>query len=576
MKALLRLSLAVLLVSSALARVTISDFVANNDIKSLAPHLIQDINTKGIETFDSQDAQTLLPNSNIPLLDDIVQIVSLSIFTPGAMDWSSLEKARLQLTKDQGSDVLSVYSKFSELDTRRAAMVVNTIYDTVINLVSTQNKDSIEVVNTKGPADTTKTATSSEQVNAQEPAKAEAPQGEQPKAEGAANPIQSKIWEFLGLGLITSSNTVKKAKGIVVAPAQICETTNTDYLKRVDDLVYFSSMTHGLANGVILSEPVELLIQSSEELRTILASIGKLAIDLQLSQNIARVAELNPKDTVVRTMTYLALAAESVDSPMAQMARDLNNLIRAGHAEEIPETILKSLQDEAAMILVTKGAGAKTGHSFLESIPLLRNVMTFSSEVLNANNIGDVLKYIFCPESSGSVKPADKTAEKDANKKESVEKPSEKEAAPEPVNEAVPEAAKAAPESPQKVLQIPEEAREATPQEKEKDATKIVQADVDPSKDKEAKETKENVDANAATDAGTKIPDKAAEGATDKVNKKVIEDTKSESESMAKDTDQTTEKKQEDQKEKADEKDKSDEKAAEKTNERPNEARNEL
>ncbi|KAG0314781.1 hypothetical protein BGZ97_008960, partial [Linnemannia gamsii] len=392
MKVLLKLSLAALLVSSTFG-LTLQEFVRDPKVQELAPHLLQEIDTKGLDSFTATQDPTLI-DLQLPVLNDIVQFVSLNIFHAGDADWSRLEAAKLQAIEQHGAEALSAASDLKEIDTRRAALIVNTIYDTVIGLPAPSKETyaarvEAEKMDKKAEAESKAEEEKNKKAEAdKKEAEAEAKEAAEADKKESSGP--SSLWEYLGFGLMKSSETVKKAKGIV-SPRAVCETTDTAYLKGVEDVVYYSSLTHGLAGGALISAPADSPVQSLD-LKTIVASVGKLAIEIQMAQSVARLAELNPSDLQVRALTYLALTADAPTSDAAQNARDIHNLIDRGLANEIPESVLQTLINQAALVLVTKGAGeAGDSPSIFETIPVVRNLFAFSSDVLSANNLGDVL-----------------------------------------------------------------------------------------------------------------------------------------------------------------------------------------
>ncbi|KAF9900181.1 hypothetical protein EC991_007798 [Linnemannia zychae] len=507
MKLLLRLSLAALLVSSSFG-LTLQEFVRDPQIQTLAPHLIQDIDTKGIESFDlpPQDP-SLIPDLQLPVLNDIVQFVSLNIFHAGDADWSRLEAAKLQAIEQHGAEALSTASNFKDIDTRRAALIVNTIYDTVIGLPAPSKESyaaKLEAENKEKKADAENNSDEAKKAE-EEKKQAEAQAKEEEEAEKKSTG-SSPLWEYLGFGLIKSSETVKKAKGIVT-PRAVCETTDTAYLKGVDDVVYYSSLTHGLAGGALVSAPADSPVQSLD-LKTIVGAVGKLAIEIQMAQSVARLADLNPSDPQVRALTFLALTADSPTAPSAQNARDIHNLIDRGLANDIPESVIQSLVNQAALVLVTKGAG-ETGESpsIFESIPVVRNLFAFSSDVLSANNLGDVLKYVFCPESSQVTEPAKA----------------------EVVVEDIKEGAEKASEGAQKVLKVPQDAAKKVVENAKEGAEAAQDKAAAAAEDagKKIKEVKDEASAKAA-EAAANVQDKVVEG-TEKINEageKLAQDAK--------------------------------------------------
>ncbi|KAK5808585.1 hypothetical protein F5H01DRAFT_352397 [Linnemannia elongata] len=511
MKVLLKLSLATLLVSSTFG-LTLQEFVRDPQIQTLAPHLLQEIDTKGAESFTVSQDPSLIPDMQLPVLNDIVQFVSLNIFHAGEADWSRLEAAKLQAIEQHGAAALTAASDLKDIDTRRAALIVNSIYDTVIGLPAPSKETyaaRVEADKKDKKAQPESNAEEEKKKKAEaEKKKAEAK--EQAEAEKKALTAPSSLWEYLGFGLIKSSETVKKAKGIVT-PRAVCETTDTAYLKGVEDVVYYSSLTHGLAGGALISAPADSPVQSLD-LKTIVGAVGKLAIEVQMAQSVARLAELNPSDLPVRALTYLALTADSPTSTSAQNARDIHNLIDRGLANEIPESLLRSLINQAASVLVTKGAGeAGESPSVFESIPVVRNLFAFSSDVLSANNLGDVLKYVFCPDSNHATESA------------------KAEVVVEDIKGGAENVAEKASEGAQKVLKVPQDAA--------KMATENVKEGVEAAQDKAAaaaddaskkmKEVKDDASAKAA-EAAAKVQEKVAEG-TEKANEageKLAQDAK--------------------------------------------------
>ncbi|KAG0366242.1 hypothetical protein BC939DRAFT_447169 [Gamsiella multidivaricata] len=407
MKLLLRLSLATLLVSTAFSALTLEQFLNDPQVKTLAPHLLDEITAQGIESFSSapQDSSKLTAGSKIPLLDDIIQVVSLNIASGKDADWSKLDAAKLKAIQEHGPEALAAAANLTEIDPKRASIIARTIYDAVINLPppSKESYEAKKSVSEKIAEAKDTTSTNNEQTPNTGKTDNKQPDNQQTEeaekkddnADGS-----SSLLDMLGYGLIKSSDTIKKVKAIVV-PSNVCETTNTAYLKGVDDVVYYGSLSQGITGGALVSAPSDSTVKSLD-LKTIVSAVSKLATELQMAQSVARLAELNPTDRAVRTIVYLALTAESSTAPAAVNARDINNLIYKGLANDIPEALLDSLASQAALVLVTRGVGSAHGGGaqMLSNIPRVRNLFAFSSEVLSANSIGEVLKYVFCPEAS--------------------------------------------------------------------------------------------------------------------------------------------------------------------------------
>ncbi|KAG0202629.1 hypothetical protein BGX33_009561 [Mortierella sp. NVP41] len=519
MKLLLKLSLAALLVSFTFG-MTLQDFIKDPQVQTLAPHLIQEIDTRGIESFTATQDPALITDLKLPVLNDIVQFVSLNIFHAGDADWSRLEAAKLQAIEQHGAEALSAASDFKDIDTRRAALIVNTIYDTVIGLPAPSKETyaaKIAADKKDKKADGESTTSEEDKKKKIEEDKKEAEEAEA-KAEKKASPSGSSLWEFLGFGLIKSSETVKKVKGIIT-PRAVCETTDTAYLKGVDDVVYYSSLTHGLAGGALISAPADSPIQSLD-LKTTVGAVGKLAIEIQMAQSVARLAELNPSNASVRALTYLALTADSPTSPAAQNARDIHNLIDRGMANEIPESVLLSLINQAALILITKGAGeAGESPTLFETIPVVRNLFAFSSDVLSANNLGDVLKYVFCPETSQATEPP------------------KAEVVVEDIKEETENVAEKASEGAQKVLKVPQDAAKKVV-ENAKEGAEAAQDKAATAADNAKEKIKNFKDEASAKGAETaaKVQDKVAEG-TKKVNdagERIAQDAKAKADAVKK------------------------------------------
>ncbi|KAG0056168.1 hypothetical protein BGZ83_006077 [Gryganskiella cystojenkinii] len=360
MKFILRLSIATLLAYSVIAGKTLDDFINDPIVQGIAPHLVQQIESGGIEVANTQDVSSPSKDSaftKLPLLNDIVEIISLTIFETKDADWSKLEQARLKMIQTHGEAAAEASADLTSVDTRRAAVIANTIYDTVINIPSTNKSTYLA-------------------------------------KEEKSKKVWS-IWDYLGFGLIKSSDAVRSVKNFV-APVGFCLTTDTAYLKGVEEAVYYSSLTDGLAGGALATAPVNSTIQRLG-LGTIVASIGQLAIQIHMAQAIARLADLDPEEETTRAMTLLALTADSPKSEAAQTARDIYSLRQRGFQSRIPKQVLKSLEDQASLVLVTRGAGQSSGPTIFANIPVVRNIFAFSSEVITANNLGDVLKYVFCP-----------------------------------------------------------------------------------------------------------------------------------------------------------------------------------
>ncbi|KAF9150732.1 hypothetical protein BG015_007439 [Linnemannia schmuckeri] len=499
MKVLLKLSLAALLVSSTFG-LTLQEFVRDPQVQTLAPHLLQEIDAKGTDSFTVTQDSSLIPDMHLPVLTDIVQFVSLNIFHAGDADWSRLEAAKLQAIEKHGAESLTAASDLKDIDTRRAALIVNTIYDTVIGLPAPSKETyAAKVEAVKKDKVEAESKAEEEKKNKAEADKKEAEAKEQAEAEKKASTAPSSLWEYLGVGLIKSSETVKMAKGIV-SPRAVCETTDTAYLKGVEDVVYYSSLTHGLAGGALISAPADSPVHSLD-LKTIVGAVGKLAIEIQMAQSVARLAELNPTDLPVRALTYLALTSESSTSSSAQNARDIHNLIDRGLTKEIPESLLRSLINQAALGLITKGAGeAGESPSVFESIPGVRNLFAFSSDVLSANNLGDVLKYVFCPDSNQATEPP------------------KAEVVVEDIKGGAENVAEKASEGAQKVLKVPQEAAKKASENVKEEAEAVQDKAAAAAEDasKKIKSTKDEASAKAA-EAAAKIQDKVADG-TKKVN----------------------------------------------------------
>ncbi|KFH69467.1 hypothetical protein MVEG_04279 [Podila verticillata NRRL 6337] len=402
MKLLLKLSLATALLSSALGALSLDEFIANNKVIALAPHLVQEINTQGVESYNTLEMPPITAGLKIPLLDDIVQIVSLNIFNGKGADWSRLEAAKLKAIQENGAEALKAAANLTDVDTRQASLILNAIYDTVVAIPATTKETYAARIQAQAAAKAPKAV-----------AEPKAEPKTEPKAAELKKEVSSSIWDVLGFSLMKSQDTVKKAKALV-GPSSVCETTNTAYLKGVEEIVYYSSLTHGLAGGALANAPNDSPLKSLD-LKTIISSVGKLAVEIQMAQSVARLADLNPADPLVRAITFLSLSADSPSSQDAQIARDLHNLVNQSLADLIPASVVRVLSEQAALILITRGAGQSTTASAFESVPVLRNVFAFSNEVLNANNIGDVVKFVFCPESS-HVEPKETKKEESGQK----------------------------------------------------------------------------------------------------------------------------------------------------------------
>ncbi|KAG0246749.1 hypothetical protein B0O80DRAFT_445700 [Mortierella sp. GBAus27b] len=499
---LLKLSVAIFLVSSC-AAMTPEEFIQDPQVKSLAPSLVDEMAAQGLEAYDdvSQDLPSQLSSGiKLPLLNDIVKVISLNIFNGGDADWSRLEQAKLKATQEQGAETMALAANLTEVDTRRAALIVDTIYDTVINLPP-PSKDTYKAIKKK------KNAQGEEEEEEEGDGRERKEDGDSEETNESNPP--SALWDYLGIGLIKSSNTVKKVKGMV-NPANICETTDTAYLKGVDDVVYYSSLTHGFAGGALVSAPDNSTIKSLD-LQTIVSAIGKLAIELHMAQNVARLAELNPADPPVRAMTYLALTSDSSLSSSAQMARDIHNLVNQGIANNIPTSVLRALVDQASLQLVTRGAraGLGTGPVIFNNIPIIRNLFAFSTDVLNANSIGDVLKYVFCPEVTLSP----------------MTEPSETEEAGEKIQEAAEKVVEKGREAGQKVFKVSEDTAKNVAEEV-KEKAKDTKEKLGKAAENMAEGVKDAKDETVAkaSEAGSKIKGKA-EDVGAKVQEKVLEGT---------------------------------------------------
>ncbi|KAK3836645.1 MAG: hypothetical protein JOS17DRAFT_734798 [Linnemannia elongata] len=381
MKFMLRLSLATLLVASTfVASNPVQDFINDPQIQAVAPHLVQLLLPTSSPSSPSyfpynQDGSPLssspIADTKIPLLNDIIEIVSMTIFNAKTADWSRLEAAKLRAIRQHGEEAVNMSGDLNAMDMHHAAVIVKTIYDTVIHIPAT-NKATY------------------------------AARAEDPKTKKGGG----SFWDFLGFGLVKSSEAVKGVKGLVSPESFGCETDDEAYLRGVDEVVYYSSLTDGLAGGTLAAAPANSAVKSLG-LGTIIASVGKLAIELHMAQAVARLADLNPADDVVRTMIYLTLEASSSHDESAQTARDLYNLKRRNLLSRVPFGALKSLEDTGALALMTRGAGhgGSGGPRLFSGIPVLRNLFAFSSDVLSANSLGQVIKFVFCPETDGLKQP---------------------------------------------------------------------------------------------------------------------------------------------------------------------------
>lgn len=291
----------------------------------------------------------------------------MSIFNSKHADWSRLEAAKLRAIQRHGEEAVDIWGDLNAMDVHRAAVIVRTIYDTVVHIPAT-NKETYAA--RLDPKTNTKSGGS--------------------------------FWDFLGFGLVKSSEALKGVKSLVSPPSFTCETSDEAYLRGVDETVYYSSLTDGLAGGTLAAAPPDSAVKSLG-LGTIIASIGKLAIELHMAQAVARLADLNPAEDAVRTMIYLTLQAATPHDQMAQMARDLFNIKRLNLLSRVPMSSLKSLEDSGALALLTQGAGHPSGGGsggprLFSGIPVLRNLFAFSSDVLSSNALGEVVKFVFCPE----------------------------------------------------------------------------------------------------------------------------------------------------------------------------------
>ncbi|KAF9899509.1 hypothetical protein BX616_003006, partial [Lobosporangium transversale] len=372
-------------------------FLVNPKVKSLAPHLLEEINSQGAEslTTNQQDHTSHTKENKLPLLNGIIEAVSRNIFYGADADWSRLEEAKLKVIQEHGPEALKAAANLTEIDAQCASLIVSSIYDTVINLPPPSKRTRDEGAEKDEGQNTQQKGQENEKSQNEESTKDKDDFRENENSN--VGPNSSPLWDVLGFGLIKSSNAVRMAKSII-SPSRVCETTNTAYLKGVDDIVYYSSLTHGLAASALASAPSDSAIKSLDT-QTIVNAVGKLAIEIQMAQSVARLVKLNPADPQVRTIIYLALTAENSGSPSAQNARDINNLVYNGLGNDIPEEILYSLNGRAALSLIANGTGRSGyGSTSLSSIPVVRSFFTFSSEVLTANGVGDILKYVFCPE----------------------------------------------------------------------------------------------------------------------------------------------------------------------------------
>ncbi|KAF9180588.1 hypothetical protein BGZ51_006092 [Haplosporangium sp. Z 767] len=525
MKPLRKFTFAMMLVSSAFAAMTLQQFMNDPKVQSLAPNLIQEVRSDRVETYTSpQDLLSAMSPLKLPVLDNIVQIISLQIFHAGDADWSRLEAAKLKAIEEHGAHTLATATNLTDIDARRATHIVKTIYDTVINLPAA-SKETIAARKREVEEMRKKKATQEAENLAQNPSagagaekKTLVEEGKKMKEAASGNNESllsvSNIWSMLGHGLIKSSNTVRKAKGIVI-PSAVCETTDLAYLKGAEDVVYYSSLTHGFADSALVSAPNNATVKSLD-LQTIVSSVGRVAVEIQMAQSVARLVKLDPTDHRVRAAICLALASNSATSDWAQSARDIVHLVQKGMGNEIPDAIIHSLGDRASLALVTRGVEQSgAGIMIFGSIPIVRNIVVFSSDVLSFSNSGDVLKFVFCPESSQTA-------------------PSKAAVVIEDTKKQVEGAVKKGSEMVQKVFKVLEEAgKKVTEQVKQgADATKENANKAAEKVGKKAKRVKME-----ASEAGAKFQDKVTEG-TEKVNdagEKITEEIKKDTDKKAED-----------------------------------------
>ncbi|KAF9941476.1 hypothetical protein BGZ65_003146 [Modicella reniformis] len=495
MKLLLKLSLAILLVTSAFAAMTPEEFIKDSRVKSLAPNLVDEMTAQGLRSYGdkSQDLPPqIVTGLQLPLLNDIVKVISLNIFNGKDADWSGLEQAKVKATQEYGPDAMAAAVNLTEIDTRRAALIMDAVYDTVINL-SPPSRDFFK-----------STAKMESEHDEEKDDQSTDPKKDEKSNNNNNNKASSSMWDILSAGLIKSSNTIKTVKGVIV-PLNACETTDTAYLKGVNDLVYYSSLTHGFAGDALISAPDNSVVKSSD-LQIIVGAIGKLAIEIHMAQNVARLADLNPTEIPVRTMVYLALTSESSTFHSVQMAREIHNLLDQGvGAGDIPTAVLRSLREQASFQIVTQSArdGLGTGPRILNSIPFVRNLFAFSTEVLKANNLGDLVKYVFCPKDSSS-----------SLAEEMVKN----------VKEGVKEAGEKGSEAAQKVFKVGKEAVKNAVEEAKKKGQEVkenMKEEVKNVKDEtvaKGSEAGANIK-NKASEAGANIKNKASEAGANIKNK---------------------------------------------------------
>ncbi|KAF9351217.1 hypothetical protein BGX26_010724 [Mortierella sp. AD094] len=143
----------------------------------------------------------------------------------------------------------------------------------------------------------------------------------------------------------------------------------TTYLKGVEEAVYYSSLTDGLAGGIMAAAPENSAVKSLGY-GTIIGSLSKLAVEIHMAQSVSRLAKMGPFDERVRAMTK-------------------------GVGTKIPDATLKTLQQQAAVILVTEGSGRYNGR-LIPQLACCEKHLCLSSDVLSTNRVGDALKFVFC------------------------------------------------------------------------------------------------------------------------------------------------------------------------------------
>ncbi|KAF9947920.1 hypothetical protein BGZ72_010154 [Mortierella alpina] len=363
-------------------------FLQDPTMKELAPSLLQHVEKilrqPNAPPVPSTDSTSLI---SIPILRDLIKVVCLTFARPDpttGFDLSKIEAAKRQAIQAHGEEAVYAAANCSAYDAETYTAIVDLIYDAVVFLKPIERHD----------------------------------------LDGQL----SMGLKMVGRGLETGSGVIKALQSFVIPHLGGCETSDGPYLEGAETIAYVGSMAYGLAGAVIVSAPEASAVKAAN-LGDLIISVIQMTIGLMMAQNVARMAGLDPQEPCVKTISYMLLAGD-VDS-----ARDLDRLKRRALEGEIPKDLLPRIDQQAAVVLVTKGVGQSTGPPLFANVFGINHFFAFVDQWSCGNRIGNDIKFVFCPDAQkGEVGEGgdggDDAADADErNKKEEEQEKAEKEQA---------------------------------------------------------------------------------------------------------------------------------------------------